>query len=821
MKTSISGLSHSQVIETRPDLVAREIELEDRAINLAKQRITKITERMGYSAVRGSGRDTMRDAVLDVAAAIEAWVTKPRQSKHKAYNAIAAVEPLQLAMLVSRAVLNAAAADQTNRVTLSVKLGKEVKQLIEYALFAEAHTKEAQDLEKKVEGYSEWAAGNVLSKAHTAVSFDELVWSDATIATTGYVLITLFKDATELCHEVDAGTKRNSRIVIRATDKLIDIMAQGGLDDYLLMPYRLPMAIPPKDWSSVYGGGYLDPVKHPLNFVRTGTSNLRRMSSTDLDQVYAAVNAIQSTAWRVNRRVYDVMVALTESDVAVGSLLSSAKPELHAKPWGNLTDAEYATYKDAPENAELVKSTLVELRKSHAARDKWTSQRYIQAQQIEMASLLVDDEAIFFPHNVCFRGRVYPAAGAGSLNPQSDKLGKSLLEFADGKQLGDDGAKWLAIHTANQYGMDKLSMTDRELWALSNSQLMVNVAHAPLENTEWMNAENPFGFLAACFEWAGYVLVGNAYVSHMPIALDGTCNGLQHFSAMLRDEELAEQVNVKQVQDLPADVYSAVRDRAVALLGSDAIGAEWATRIGRDTVKHPTMCTPYGVKQTGIRSQIHKAVAKSIDSGATLPMETPLNDAVQYLTPIVVEALSQVATSATEVLGWLEKVGQLTAKADIPIRWSTPVGFSVEQRVMDVNAERVLVTINGQKTQLKLAVKGSTLNKTKQKSGTAPNFVHSYDAAHACLTVNACKARGVDSFAMIHDSYGTHAADATELSAVLRDEFVGMYQADALIDLYEGLRTQCDEETFALIPTPPIGGDLDLSCVYESEYFFS
>jgi DNA-directed RNA polymerase len=187
----------------------------------------------------------------------------------------------------------------------------------------------------------------------------------------------------------------------------------------------------------------------------------------------------------------------------------------------------------------------------------------------------------------------------------------------------------------------------------------------------------------------------------------------------------------------------------------------------------------------------------------------------------VVEALSQVATSATEVLGWLEKVGQLTAKAGIPIRWSTPVGFSVEQKVMDVNAQAVVVNLNGQKSQLKLAVKGTTLNKTKQKSGTAPNFVHSYDAAHACLTVNACKARGVDSFAMIHDSYGTHAADATELSAVLRDEFVGMYQDDALIGMYEGLRTQCDEETFALIPTPPIGGDLDLSCVYESEYFFS
>ena len=59
--------------------------------------------------------------------------------------------------------------------------------------------------------------------------------------------------------------------------------------------------------------------------------------------------------------------------------------------------------------------------------------------------------AIYFPHSLDFRGRVYPIPDAG-LTPQGNDLQKALLEFADGKPLGESGENWLAIHGANVLG---------------------------------------------------------------------------------------------------------------------------------------------------------------------------------------------------------------------------------------------------------------------------------------------------------------------------------------------------------------------------------
>jgi DNA-directed RNA polymerase, mitochondrial len=43
------------------------------------------------------------------------------------------------------------------------------------------------------------------------------------------------------------------------------------------------------------------------------------------------------------------------------------------------------------------------------------------------------------------------------MNPQSDDIGRSLLEFAEGKPLGERGAYWLAIQLANCYWKKKVS----------------------------------------------------------------------------------------------------------------------------------------------------------------------------------------------------------------------------------------------------------------------------------------------------------------------------------------------------------------------------
>ena len=64
---------------------------------------------------------------------------------------------------------------------------------------------------------------------------------------------------------------------------------------------------------------------------------------------------------------------------------------------------------------------------------------------------------------------------------------------------------------------------------------------------------------------------------------------------------------------------------------------------------------------------------------------------------------------------------------------------------------------------------------SEQTSSVSPNFIHSFDATHLVMTVNAAVAEGVSSFAMIHDSFGAHACDIPKLKGVLREQFVKLY----------------------------------------------
>src|SRR5580693_10340565 len=48
----------------------------------------------------------------------------------------------------------------------------------------------------------------------------------------------------------------------------------------------------------------------------------------------------------------------------------------------------------------------------------------------------------------------------------------------------------------------------------------------------WTEADHPWLFLAACLEWKRYKEEGPGMISHLPISMDGSCNGYQHLSAM-------------------------------------------------------------------------------------------------------------------------------------------------------------------------------------------------------------------------------------------------------------------------------------------------
>lgn len=65
---------------------------------------------------------------------------------------------------------------------------------------------------------------------------------------------------------------------------------------------------------------------------------------------------------------------------------------------------------------------------------------------------------LYFPHNLDFRGRVYPIPP--HLNHMGADISRGILEFAEGSPLGESGMRWLKIHLANKIGKDKLPLDD-------------------------------------------------------------------------------------------------------------------------------------------------------------------------------------------------------------------------------------------------------------------------------------------------------------------------------------------------------------------------
>ena len=539
-----------------------------------------------------------------------------------------------------------------------------------------------------------------------------------------------------------------------------------------------------------------------------------RLEAADLSPVMEAVNHIQETPWRVNQRVANVWRSL------LGSGLAGCSSEERVEVPEALD----------PED-EGFEKRKAERRVAFEAIRENNANRSTEAQKQRMLSAMKGIEEWYFPHNLDFRGRIYPLAGVGAINPQGDDSGKALIEFAKGQPLGEDGLQWLYIHAQNCWGNDKVSLQERIEASEDNFKEYWSYGSDPLTNTGWMGADKPFCFLACCFELRDIAMMeyegGEAadYESHLPIALDGSCSGLQHFAGIMRDRPLAAAVNVVQDSDEPADIYSQVATRVAQIVSEDDSeeACYWRGKVTRDLVKQPVMTLSYGVTSSGMRSQVQEKCKKLVyKKGKSEYSDGSSGAYPAYLARVIQTAITDVSRAAFDVMDWLGAVavGLVDGHPDSlegALGWTSPVGLPVLQEYYDFDMQTVNVFVEGRRIRFERPIGPAAVRKSKQKQGAAPNFIHSMDASHLMMTVNEAALYGIDSFAMIHDSFATHAADTGTLFEVLRDQFARMYQDDVLMELYESLPPHVQE----VVGLPPARGTLDLSEVQESEYFFA
>jgi len=132
----------------------------------------------------------------------------------------------------------------------------------------------------------------------------------------------------------------------------------------------------------------------------------------------------------------------------------------------------------------------LKLLKEHQQNKEAHSLRCDFLLRLRMAQSFKACNAIYFPHNMDFRGRVYPIPP--HLNHMGADINRGLLEFSEAKPLGKEGLRWLKIHLANTIGKDKLPLDDRAKYAESIIDVVHSVAEDPNHNLDWIDADNPW-----------------------------------------------------------------------------------------------------------------------------------------------------------------------------------------------------------------------------------------------------------------------------------------------------------------------------------------
>ena len=540
------------------------------------------------------------------------------------------------------------------------------------------------------------------------------------------------------------------------------------------------------------------------------------MFSTEMPELYKAVNAVQSTAWQINQPVLAVMQQLWAEGTGVGGLPPQIEEPLPPKPWPE----------DRKPTTEELKAWKVKAVAVYGANAKAVGKRVKFAQTLWTADRFKEFEAIWFVHSVDFRGRLYSAVT--SISPQGEDNQKSLLRFSKGKALGESGAFWLAVHVANTFGHDKLPLNDRAQWTMDNTAMILDCAYDALDGTRaWLDADKPWAALAACNEWAGFQLHGDDFVSHLPIPQDGSCSGLQHFSAILHDEVGGAATNLIS-KETPNDIYMEVAKMVQGWVdaSTDFEAGCWKDgKVVRKICKQPTMTYAYSATLFGMRDQIEAALIK-FDEELGVPY---LNHAdgrtngseASYLAKLVMKAIRSIVIAAATGMDWLKEAAKVCNDNGLPISWTSPIGLPIIQDVRQPLTTRCKLHFNGQRVDVSLQSDGDTIAKRKQVASISPNFIHSQDSGHLMLTVNACLDAGISDFSMIHDSFGVHACDTDQLSLTLRDEFCNMYSVDWLQEFKDGLQEQLPQELFEKLPELPLKGKLNIEDVMTSDFFFS
>lgn len=580
-----------------------------------------------------------------------------------------------------------------------------------------------------------------------------------------------------------------------------------------------PMLAPPLPWDGHAGGGYYTrKMQIHAPFRRMGLRTrawMRPLLAQNLQQctqVLDCGNYLQAQSFRIHKPTLEMVHRVWRNGGGVLGI-----------PFKEMRPAPAFPFPESWDKAQATEDELEQLKGWKRKTWRWHSERMdLRKAHITLSTALRHtkdvDSDLWFPTFIDSRSRYYYR---GVLNPQGGDIAKALLHFAEHKPLGPRGLFWLKVHIANCFGKDKARFVQRAAWVDENLDLLLAGLDAP-EDSDLFRGNNdaPLMAFSALWELRAALESGNpeAYCTGVPVHMDATCSGLQHFCAMLRDPIGGKYVNLYDSGEATkADIYRKVAELAKGRVLRDAsdpkcvkqhLAAAWVDiDVPRELAKKPVMTYVYGATLRGVSEFVADYLE---DNHIPLPEGVRMWEMGAYMASVLFDSIEDTVPAAAAAMRWLRNRAKQYG-TDAPMLWHSPTGLLVEHDYRDSTEKRVRIRSCG----LQYIVVREVLDSTRSQAmanAISPNFVHALDAAHLTFTARRMRQDGLAMVA-IHDSFGTHAGDVDRMHECIREAFVELYTEHDPMQL---LLTGIGQQDVSL----PTKGTLDLTEFLRSEFGF-
>lgn len=641
----------------------------------------------------------------------------------------------------------------------------------------------------------------------------------------GWFILISFFEIGLLSYQLEKSDKKGRKskylayiVIVKDKKALFDLWDELNKEDKIDL---FPMGVPPGDWKTP---------NHDLGYAiikKSSPEITAQLTVESTPMIYSMLNKLGRQPWMINSPILEVIEHYMDSYVIEGNPL------------------KFKTETDTEKKASL----------------------FIETTSIIRLARRNADRLFYHLYNLDFRGRIY--GNSAYLHEQSSDTAKCLLLLANGKPIGDDGFYWLLLHGSNTWGNDKVSLDDRVEFCLVNYELFLSYGRDPYTNTGWMSAEKPFSFLAFCKELVlldDWVTTGNeqeTFVSHLVLYVDGSTNGSQHLVAMSRDAQLAPYVNLVQ-SEVPGDLYALVAEKVWKRLEQLEMGVpayiyqqldsilEEAARLQTIYDEAPAGSERKAIAYTEVqtwrnnnrkvremlypvywnrikdkklrRKLVKRGVMTSAYGAVPFGMGQQVWDDTRSLSPYlgqqeklwasmlgreIYDACREDLVGPGKLLNLFETIAESYNEKHEYMAWTTPItGFPVVQHYRQPISTRTWLSYGDAKFHVVVENwEEATLDKDSQRLGASPNIVHSLDATHMTMVLNAV---GFD-VAAIHDSWGCVAGDMSQMFTIIREQFVKLYKEDPLKLILTQLG--CADRM-------PNRGSFKLDGITESDYCF-